>query len=92
MLKDEFDLKERPPFHGIKVLRVTLGDGVYEQMIVLAKFDVIDKTIRISSRAKKCRLAHNIYRATALACRMMHLKPPADSMALWHDFSNRQST
>lgn len=83
----------RPPSSGLKILGVPLESTAFVNAFLLDKFEAIDEFIRLAVNIQDGRMAHNIHRATASACRMTHflrLIPSAEVATLWLDFDNRQ--
>jgi len=84
----------RPTSDGVKILGVPLGASMFVENFIRKKFDAIDASLALAATIPDARIAYNIHRVTASACRMTHLLrliPPADAMTLWTDFYDRQS-
>lgn len=72
-LADEFELDVRPPSSGIKALGVPLGSERFVRDFFIGKFNDIDGAISLVITIADGRVAHNIHRAIASACRVTHL-------------------
>ena len=94
-LIDDFALDIRPPSEGLTTLGVPLGMHAFTDNFLRENFETIDNAIALAVTIQDGRMAHNIHRVTASACRVTHLLrliPPSDATARWIDFDNRQSS
>ena len=71
-LTKAYGLDVRPAADGVKILGVQIRSPVFVENFIRKTFDAIDASLTLAANIPDARIAYNIHRVTASACRMTH--------------------